>query len=165
MIITFDRVEIPLAVAEKISASASGCASTASSMREGIPWESERTSIRIISPRFQVIDPYNACAPDRFYAGSACISLLYMKKGGFAMSNINSPGNMTPEQLMKLAASFGGKDAADPEKAINAVSKQLSDEKRQKLNEVLSDKSALEKLLQSPEAQRLMKKFGVDNKG
>ena len=134
-------------------------------MREGIPWESERTSIRIISPRFQVIDPYNACAPDRFYAGSACISLLYMKKGGFAMSNINSPGNMTPEQLMKLAASFGGKDAADPEKAINAVSKQLSDEKRQKLNEVLSDKSALEKLLQSPEAQRLMKKFGVDNKG
>ena len=50
------------------------------------------------------------------------------------MSNINSPGNMTPEQLMKLAASFGGKDAADPEKAINAVSKQLSDEKRQKLN-------------------------------
>lgn len=80
MIITFDRVEIPLAVAEKISASASGCASTASSMREGIPWESERTSIRIISPRFQVIDPYNACAPDRFYAGSACISLLYMKK-------------------------------------------------------------------------------------
>lgn len=81
------------------------------------------------------------------------------------MSNINSPGNMTPEQLMKLAASFGDKDAADPEKAINAVSKQLSDEKRQKLNEVLSDKSALEKLLQSPEAQRLMKKFGVDNKG
>lgn len=73
------------------------------------------------------------------------------------MSNINSSGNMTPEQLMKLAA--------DPEKAINAVSKQLSDEKRQKLNEVLSDKSALEKLLQSPEAQRLMKKFGVDNKG
>lgn len=69
------------------------------------------------------------------------------------MSNINSSGNMTPEQLMKLAASFGGKDAADPEKAINAVSKQLS------------DKSALEKLLQSPEAQRLMKKFGVDNKG
>ena len=56
------------------------------------------------------------------------------------MSNINSSGNMTPEQLMKLAASFGGKDAADP-------------------------KSALEKLLQSPEAQRLMKKFGVDNKG
>ena len=80
------------------------------------------------------------------------------------MSNINSSGNMTPEQLMKLAASFGGKDAADPEKAINAVSKQLSDEKRQKLNEVLSDKSALEKLLQT-EAQRLMKKFGVDNKG
>lgn len=81
------------------------------------------------------------------------------------MSNINSSGNMTPEQLMKLAASFGGKDTTDPEKAINAVSKQLSDEKRQKLNEVLSDKSALEKLLQSPEAQRLMKKFGVDNKG
>lgn len=81
------------------------------------------------------------------------------------MSNINSTGNMTLEQLMKLAASFGGKDAADPEKAISAVSKQLSDEKRQKLNEVLSDKSALEKLLQSPEAQRLMKKFGVDNKG
>ena len=77
------------------------------------------------------------------------------------MSNINSSGNMTPEQLMKLAASFGGKDAAGPEKAINAVSKQLSDEKRQKLNEVLSDKSALEKLLQSPEAQRLMKKFGL----
>ena len=81
------------------------------------------------------------------------------------MCNINSSGNMTPEQLMKLASSFGAKDAAHPEKAINAVSKQLSDEKRQKLNEVLSDKSALEKLLQSPEAQRLMKKFGVDNKG
>ena len=50
------------------------------------------------------------------------------------MSNINSSGNMTPEQLMKLAASFGGKDAADPEKAINAVSKQLSDEKRPKFS-------------------------------
>ena len=46
--------------------------------------------------------------------------------------NGQNPGNMTPEQLMKLAASFGGKDAADPEKAIKAVSKQLSDEKRQK---------------------------------
>ena len=34
------------------------------------------------------------------------------------MSNINSPGNMTPEQLMKLAASFGGKDAADPENCL-----------------------------------------------
>ena len=66
------------------------------------------------------------------------------------MSNINSPGNMTPEQLMKLAASFGGKNAADPEKAINAVSKQLSDEKRQKLNEVLSDKSALESCFRAP---------------
>ena len=77
------------------------------------------------------------------------------------MSNINGSGNMTPEQLMALA----GKDSPDPEKAAAALSKQLSEEKRQRLNEVLSDKSALEKLLQSPEAQRLMKKFGVNGKG
>lgn len=80
------------------------------------------------------------------------------------MSNINGSGSMTPEQLMALAGSLSGKDSPDPEKAA-ALSKQLSEEKRQRLNEVLSDKSALEKLLQSPEAQRLMKKFGVNGKG
>lgn len=80
------------------------------------------------------------------------------------MSNINGSGNMTPEQLMALAGSLGGKDSR-PRKAAAALSKQLSEEKRQRLNEVLSDKSALEKLLQSPEAQRLMKKFGVNGKG
>lgn len=81
------------------------------------------------------------------------------------MSNINGSGNMTPEQLMALAGSLGGKGSPDPENAAAALSKQLSEEKRQRLNEVLSDKSALEKLLQSPEAQRLMKKFGVNGKG
>ena len=50
------------------------------------------------------------------------------------MSNINGSGSMTPEQLMALAGSLGGKDSPDPEKAAAALSKQLSEDKRQRLN-------------------------------
>ncbi len=70
------------------------------------------------------------------------------------MSNINSSGNMTPRQLSKYAASFGGKDAAD--QAINRY--RAARRETAGGGEVLN-KSALEKLLQSPEAQQLMKKF------
>lgn len=67
----------------------------------------------------------------------------------------------TPDELLKLASSLG-KGKSDPNAAVDAVSKRLSAEKRQQVNEVLKDKAALEKLLKSPEAQRLMEKFGFN---
>lgn len=68
----------------------------------------------------------------------------------------------TPEELLKLASSLGKGGKPDPDAAVNAVSKRLSAEKRKQVDEVLSDKAALEKLLKSPEAQRLMEKFGFN---
>ncbi len=67
----------------------------------------------------------------------------------------------SPDELLKLAASLG-KGKGDPDAAIGAVSKRLSAEKRKQVDEVLGDKAALEKLLKSPEAQRLMEKFGFN---
>lgn len=68
----------------------------------------------------------------------------------------------TPEELLKLASSLGKGSKPDPDAAVNAVSKRLSAEKRKQVDEVLSDKATLEKLLKSPEAQRLMEKFGFN---
>ena len=76
------------------------------------------------------------------------------------MSNIDSRKDPTPEDILRLAAALGGKTPADPNAAVSEMSKKLTPEKRRQVNEVLNDKAALEKLLNSPEAQQLMKKFG-----
>ncbi len=44
------------------------------------------------------------------------------------------------------------------------IKKSLTPDQTKRLNEVLSDKSALQKLLSTPKAQELLKKFGKDEK-
>ncbi len=44
------------------------------------------------------------------------------------------------------------------------IKKSLTPDQTKKLNEILSDKSALQKLLSSPKAQEILKKFGKDEK-
>ena len=46
------------------------------------------------------------------------------------------------------------------EEMFGAVQDKLSEEKKNELFRILGDKKALEKLLQSEQAQQLMKKFG-----
>ncbi|MBR2869048.1 MAG: hypothetical protein IKB88_08340 [Clostridia bacterium] len=48
----------------------------------------------------------------------------------------------------------------NPEEMLNAVQNKLSDDKKSELFRILGDKKALEELLKSEQAQKLMKKFG-----
>lgn len=48
----------------------------------------------------------------------------------------------------------------NPEEMLNAVQNKLSDDKKSELFRILGDKKALEELLRSEQAQKLMKKFG-----
>lgn len=68
--------------------------------------------------------------------------------------------NLTPEEMMKLAANLksGGKN--DSNAMAKILSDRLTPEKRQQFNNIINNKEAMQKLLQSKEAQQLMKKFG-----
>lgn len=48
----------------------------------------------------------------------------------------------------------------NPEEMLGAVQKKLPEEKKNELFRILGDKKALEELLSSEQAQKLMKKFG-----
>ena len=67
--------------------------------------------------------------------------------------------NFSPEQLMKLLMNSKG-NTPDSNMAQDIIQNKLNDEQRQRVESVLRDKSALEKLLNSPQAQELMKKLG-----
>ena len=57
------------------------------------------------------------------------------------------------------------KNKKSNEETKEYLMKNLSENQSKKLNEVLSDKSALEKLLSSPKAQELLKKFTEGKNG
>ena len=67
--------------------------------------------------------------------------------------------NFSPEQLMRLLMNSKG-NTADSSVAHDIIQNRLTDEQRQKINGILRDKSALERLLSSPQAQEIMKKMG-----
>ena len=67
--------------------------------------------------------------------------------------------NFSPEQLMQLLMNSKG-NTPDSNMAQDIIKNKLTDEQRQRVESVLRDKSALEKLLSSPQAQELMKKMG-----
>lgn len=67
--------------------------------------------------------------------------------------------NFSPEQLMQLLMNSKG-NTPDSNMAQDIIRNRLSDEQRRRVENVLRDKSALEKLLSSPQAQELMKKMG-----
>ena len=67
--------------------------------------------------------------------------------------------NFSPEQLMQLLMNSRG-SAPDSNVAQDIIKNKLSDEQRQRIDNILRDKTALERLLSSPQAQELMKKLG-----
>lgn len=69
-------------------------------------------------------------------------------------NHITSNGKLDKEAITKAAKS------GDTSSLINS----LSQEDKQKLNNILSDKQALAEVLNSPQAKALMKMFGKGNK-
>ena len=67
--------------------------------------------------------------------------------------------NFSPEQLMRLLMNSKG-GTADSNVAQDIIKNRLTDEQKQKIENVLRDKTALERLLNSPQAQEIMKKMG-----
>lgn len=70
-----------------------------------------------------------------------------------------SGNNFSPEQLMRLLMNSKG-NTADSSIAQDIIKNRLTDEQKQKIENVLRDKTALERLLSSPQAQEIMKKMG-----
>ena len=65
-------------------------------------------------------------------------------------------GELSAEELLRLANSASSKD---PNALLGAVEKRLPQEKKNELFRILGDKQALEELLRSEQAQKLMKQF------
>ncbi len=65
-------------------------------------------------------------------------------------------GELSVEELLRLANSASGKD---PNALLGAVEKRLPQEKKNEFFRILGDKKALEELLRSEQAQKLMKQF------
>lgn len=65
-------------------------------------------------------------------------------------------GELSAEELLRLANSASSKD---PNALLGAVEKRLPLEKKNELFRILGDKKALEELLRSEQAQKLMKQF------
>ncbi|MCQ2475189.1 MAG: hypothetical protein MJ173_04705 [Clostridia bacterium] len=65
--------------------------------------------------------------------------------------------NLSVDELLKIAKA---NENGNPDKMLEAVKGRLSDEKKNELSKILSDKKAIETLLSSEKAQALMKKFG-----
>ena len=65
--------------------------------------------------------------------------------------------NLSVDELLKIAKA---NENGNPDKMLEAVKGRLSDEKKNELSKILSDKKAIETLLSSEKAQALIKKFG-----
>ena len=65
-------------------------------------------------------------------------------------------GNFSVDEIMKMAKASGGKN---PDEMVNTIKNRLSDDKKEALSKLLSDKNAMEQLLRSEQAQKLMEKF------
>ncbi len=65
--------------------------------------------------------------------------------------------NFSPEELLKIAKSANGNR---PEDMLNAMQNKLPENGVNEIRRILGDKKALEELLKSEQAQKLMKQFG-----
>ena len=70
-----------------------------------------------------------------------------------------SANNFTPDQLLKLLMNSKG-SSPDSNMAQDILQNKITPEQRQRVQNILQDKNALEALLKSPQAQELMKKIG-----
>ena len=67
-----------------------------------------------------------------------------------------SKENLSFDEILRLAKAAGSNK---PEDLLGAVQSKLSDDKASEIKRILGDKKALEELLNSEQAQRLMKQF------
>ena len=67
-----------------------------------------------------------------------------------------SKDNFSLEEMLRLAKAANGKK---PEELFNAVQCRVPDDKMKEIKRILGDKKALEDILSSEQAQRLMKQF------
>ena len=70
-----------------------------------------------------------------------------------------SANNFSPDQLLKLFMNSKG-TSPDSNMAQDILQNKITPEQRQRVQNILQDKNALEALLKSPQAQELMKKIG-----
>ena len=70
-----------------------------------------------------------------------------------------SGNNFSPDQLLKLLMNSKG-SSPDSNMAQDILQNKITPEQRQRVQNILQDKNALEALLKSPQAQELMKKIG-----
>ncbi len=68
-----------------------------------------------------------------------------------------SKENFSVEEMLRLAKAAKGDR---PEDMLNAVQNKIPQNKMNEIKKVLGDKKALEELLSSEQAQKLMKQFG-----
>ncbi|MBQ2842090.1 MAG: hypothetical protein IJE72_03545 [Clostridia bacterium] len=67
-----------------------------------------------------------------------------------------SKDNFSLEEMLRIAKAANAKK---PEDVLGAVQSRVSDDKMKEIKKVLSDKKALEELLSSEQAQKLMRQF------
>ncbi len=65
--------------------------------------------------------------------------------------------NFSPEELLKLAKSA---KSNSPEDMLSAMQSKLPENGVNEIKRILGDKKALEELLRSEQAQKIMKQFG-----
>ena len=65
--------------------------------------------------------------------------------------------NFSPEELLKLAKSA---KSNKPEDMLSAMQNKLPENSVNEIKRILGDKKALEELLKSEQAQKIMKQFG-----
>ncbi|MBQ7101482.1 MAG: hypothetical protein IJN81_07605 [Clostridia bacterium] len=70
-----------------------------------------------------------------------------------------SANNFSPDQLLKLLMNSKGA-SSDSNMAQDILQNRITPEQRQRVQNILQDKNALENLLKSPQAQELIKKMG-----
>lgn len=64
-----------------------------------------------------------------------------------------SNGKFSVDEILKMA------NGKNPDEMVNSIKNRLSDDKKEALSKLLSDKNAMEQLLKSEQAQKLMERL------
>ena len=72
-----------------------------------------------------------------------------------------SNGNFSFDEILRMANASGGKK---PDEVVDSIKNRLPDEKKEALSKLLSDRNAMEQLLKSEQAQKLMERLRGGNK-
>ncbi|MCR4925210.1 MAG: hypothetical protein K5917_02855 [Clostridiales bacterium] len=72
---------------------------------------------------------------------------------------MNDKPKLSKEEIQAITNKFSNGNKIDANALSNALKSNLNKEQTEKLNKVLKNEEMLKKLLNTPEAQKLMKKF------